>query len=145
MSVLLEGWRDIRLQKYAALAVIFVVVSALIAIPLRPLEESHGLVIEASDDLTFDVTHIDAHAGDEVELTLDNSHSSNTHTFVIDSMPVEGVHPESDAEGSVVSIEAEGGHETSVSFTPTEAGEYRFYCSVEGHAEAGMVGTLTVE
>lgn len=30
-------------------------------------------------------------------------------------------------------------------FTPMEAGEYEFYCSVEGHREAGMKGKLIVE
>jgi len=31
------------------------------------------------------------------------------------------------------------------SFTPTEPGRYRFYCSSLGHEAAGMVGVLVVE
>jgi plastocyanin len=37
---------------------------------------------------------------------------------------------------------AEGSDSTSVSL---KAGEYKFYCSVPGHRQAGMEGTLTVE
>jgi plastocyanin len=29
-------------------------------------------------------------------------------------------------------------------FTPTQAGEYRFYCHVDGHAKKGMTGSLVV-
>ena len=133
------------MQKYAALTVIFVVASALAAIPLRPLEGDHAIIVEASDELTFDVTRIEVEAGTEVEIILDNSHSDGNHTFVIDSMPAEDVHPESAVEDTVVHIEAEGGDEATVTFVPTEPGEYRFYCSLEGHAEAGMEGTLAVE
>lgn len=32
-----------------------------------------------------------------------------------------------------------------VEFTPTEAGEFEFYCSVGNHKAQGMVGTLVVE
>lgn len=31
-----------------------------------------------------------------------------------------------------------------VRFTPTEAGEYGFYCNVDGHMRKGMTGTLVV-
>jgi FtsP/CotA-like multicopper oxidase with cupredoxin domain len=30
-------------------------------------------------------------------------------------------------------------------FTPTEAGDYHFFCHVDGHAKKGMTGTLVVE
>jgi plastocyanin len=35
--------------------------------------------------------------------------------------------------------------DTDVAQFQVEAGEYTFYCSVEGHREGGMEGTLTVE
>ncbi len=36
-----------------------------------------------------------------------------------------------------------GGSQT-IEFTPSTPGEYEFYCTVAGHKEAGMVGTLVV-
>jgi uncharacterized cupredoxin-like copper-binding protein len=30
-------------------------------------------------------------------------------------------------------------------FTPTKPGTYEFFCTVAGHKEAGMVGTLVVK
>jgi len=33
----------------------------------------------------------------------------------------------------------------TVSFTPDQTGTYYFYCNVSGHAQAGMVGRLTVQ
>jgi nitrite reductase (NO-forming) len=52
------------------------------------------------------------------------------HDFTIDELDA---HVAADASDS-----AEGG------FTADETGTYTFYCSVEGHREAGMEGTLTV-
>ena len=38
-----------------------------------------------------------------------------------------------------------GGGSGTLEFTPTEPGEYEYYCTVPGHKEAGMLGTLVVE
>jgi uncharacterized cupredoxin-like copper-binding protein len=31
-----------------------------------------------------------------------------------------------------------------IEFTPSQPGEYEFFCSVPGHKEAGMRGTMVV-
>lgn len=41
-------------------------------------------------------------------------------------------------------VTADRGKSADVSFTPTQAGEYTFYCTVPGHREAGMRGRLLV-
>ncbi len=41
-----------------------------------------------------------------------------------------------------ISVEA-GGRQT-VTFTPAEAGRYEFFCTVPGHRDGGMIGTLVV-
>lgn len=42
-------------------------------------------------------------------------------------------------------LNVSSGNEAVVQFIPKEKGEYRFYCTVEGHEEMGMVGTFIVE
>ena len=48
------------------------------------------------------------------------------------------------AAGIPVHVAAATGHVGNVTFTPTEAGEYEYYCTVAGHKVSGMVGKLTV-
>lgn len=42
-------------------------------------------------------------------------------------------------------VSAEAGQSNKLGFTPSEAGEYEIYYSVEGHQEAGMVGKIVVK
>lgn len=47
--------------------------------------------------------------------------------------------------GFALHIAADAGTKALIEFTPEEAGEYTFYCTVEGHRQAGMEGKLIVE
>ncbi len=65
------------------------------------------------------------------------SHGAEHH---MDNMPMNGVDPDT----LPVHVAADVGHEGTVTFVPTEAGEYEFYCTVAGHKASGMVGKLIV-
>jgi plastocyanin len=88
------------------------------------------LTADPGGDLSFDKQELEAAAG-RVTITMDNP-SSVPH-----NVSIEG--PGVDEEGETVE---QGG--TSEVSAELEAGEYDFYCSVSGHREGGMEGTLTV-
>jgi plastocyanin len=93
---------------------------------------SSTLNVEASETaLAFDTTKLSAKAG---KVTIDfKNPSAIPHNVVIEESGKElaGFEPITEGEKS----------ETA----DLEAGTYTFYCSVPGHREAGMEGTLTVE
>lgn len=96
-------------------------------------EEPEASVVEipvADAGLAYAVTEATADAG---TITLRSVNPQVVpHNIAIDAPdPVEG---EVVTDGGVSEITVE-----------LEPGTYEFYCSVPGHREAGMVGTLTVE
>jgi uncharacterized cupredoxin-like copper-binding protein len=80
--------------------------------------------------MQFTQPELRAVAGETVALRLENSDPAG-HSFDIDELNVH--------------VSMPPGEPTLALFTPTEPGAYVFYCSVPGHREAGMVGTLVVE
>lgn len=70
-------------------------------------------------------------AGAPVTVNLNTTQSF--HDFVVEGM--------SGAATDAIGV----GASDSVTFTPTEPGEYTYYCSIGSHREMGMVGTLIVE
>jgi plastocyanin len=89
------------------------------------------LSAEPSGDFAFDTTELEAGSGN-VSLTMENP-SPVEHNV---SLEGEGV----DEEGETV-----GEGESSTVSAELQPGDYTFYCSVPGHREGGMEGTLTVE
>lgn len=85
--------------------------------------------IEASD-LAFDSEQVSASAG-EIEIELSNV-GAVEHDFVVE-----------EADDTHVVHTAPG--ETGTGTIELEPGTYTFYCSVPGHREAGMEGTLEVQ
>jgi plastocyanin len=79
--------------------------------------------------LAYDTTELTARAG---EITIEfTNESSMPHDVVL-----EGV------EGGATDVISEDTASVTVTLEP---GTYTFFCSVAGHREAGMEGTLTVE
>jgi uncharacterized cupredoxin-like copper-binding protein len=106
-------------------------------------------------NMSFTPSSFEVEAGVPVILSLDNQDALE-HDFSILEIAVESV-----SEPDVVSAEhqMEMGNEAMepelhvavkpsetnlLTFTPTKPGTYEFYCTVPGHNEAGMVGTMVV-
>lgn len=104
-------------------------------------------------DIAYDMNHIEVMAGQTVKLTLHNK-GALEHDFSIMEVPHTGEVMAEEAEHGAdghemtmdpeVHVAAPIGDSRSIEFTPSQPGEYEFFCTVEGHKEAGMVGTLVV-
>lgn len=93
------------------------------------MEEGQMFTVEGGN-FTFAPNEIRVKKGETVKILFKNV--EGFHDFVIDEFDVKTAQLQADME-------------EMVEFTPMEAGEYEFYCSVGKHREMGMVGTLIVE
>lgn len=102
--------------------------------PAQSAGGAGGTLTIAADEsaLAYDKTELETSAG-EVTIDFDNP-SPIPHDVVVrgqDGNDIGGTDVITQSEASVT--------------LDLEPGDYQFYCSVPGHEEAGMVGTLTVE
>ncbi len=107
------------------------------ATPVATQEEEDEADEAAAEEVTVEMVDIDFNPNEfsipattEVTVRLPNR-GEIVHNFHID--PLE-VHSE----------DVQPGGETTVTIN-AEAGDYEYYCSIPGHREAGMVGTVHVE
>jgi nitrite reductase (NO-forming) len=89
-----------------------------------------GLPALAAQNTKFDQSELHAKVGETLALRLENR-DNLSHSFDIDAFNLHVPLPANQSGAAV--------------FKPTQAGTYTFYCSLPGHREAGMVGTLIVE
>lgn len=112
---------------------------------------SQSIVVEMQD-IKFVPETITVQAGEIVELMLENT-GSLPHDFTIDQIDADHAYHESvevaghgeheDEFGMHHALE--GGHDLAMRLRVHEPGEYEFWCTVPGHRDAGMIGTLIVE
>lgn len=97
----------------------------------KSMNESDVEVIDVEGGMFyFKPNELEVEVGQPVKIVLTSV--EGMHDFVID---------EFNAKTTV----AKAGETVEVTFTPTKAGEYKFYCSVGEHRAQGMEGTLIVE
>jgi uncharacterized cupredoxin-like copper-binding protein len=87
-----------------------------------------GLI--TAENTTFVESNLSVRSGDVIGLFVINKDSAG-HSFDIDSL---GIH-----------VQLASNSTTAVTVTPTGPGSLEFYCSIPGHRNAGMVGTIAVE
>jgi uncharacterized cupredoxin-like copper-binding protein len=88
------------------------------------------LTADPGGALKFDKTQLNAKAG-KVTITMDNP-SSTPHAVEVEGNGVE----------EETKTLTQGSAKLTVDLKP---GKYEFYCPVDGHKDAGMKGTLTVQ
>jgi uncharacterized cupredoxin-like copper-binding protein len=103
-------------------------------------------------EFAFSPASVNVKVGQTVQLTLQNAGALD-HDFKSD-LPISNLvyqeadnEPDEQKENSrtgVMDVDFDKGKSARVTFTPTKAGTYTFYCDVQGHREAGMRGTIVV-
>lgn len=102
----------------------------------------------AAGELKFEPNQLEFTAGKRYKLVLGNP-SNQKHYFtakdfadVIWSQKVDAGNVE--VKGAIHELEIRPGAEAEWVFVPQKPGTYELHCSIAGHAEAGMVGTITI-
>ena len=105
-------------------------------------EVDQVIEIDMTDELRFSPSEINVSAGETVEFKLTNT-APSPHEFVLGPAhehSADQQHVEDNATGEIAP-----GESASVFWSFPEGGEVQFACYIDGHNEAGMTGTVTVE
>ena len=82
-------------------------------------------------DFKFEPNTLTVPAGKPVDVVFQNQSASSPHTFTITSLGFE--------------VKADPGATDSGTLKGLKPGTYQFICSIPGHAQLGMTGTLIVK
>ena len=132
------------------------VILSLLGVPLLAAcagtsQPTTEITVEAAD-FAYNPLSITIPAGEPVTLTLENN-GGVEHDFVIDTIDVTDVvasdsgpaeHHQMHQPEYDLHFFAKAGETSTLKFTAMQPGTYEIFCSIEGHKEAGMIGTLIV-
>jgi len=136
--------QDTRPLALAAVVTLVVGVGAWAAVSRLPPPQAHqhGAVASAAilaRDLAFSPATITLEYGQPVQLTLLNS-GSQEHDLTVADPEFAG----KAKTGAGLHIHTRAGESGSLLVTPLKRGEFKAYCSVPGHRDAGMVMLIVV-
>ena len=103
--------------------------------------------------MTYQPATIEVTAGQPVQITFQNmdsvDHDLSIMEFPMEMMgatqePMAGHDMGGMTEQPELHMAALMGQNAVLEFTPSKPGTYEFFCTVAGHKEAGMVGTMVV-
>lgn len=115
----------------------------------RNKHQNHSSAESPIPNMTIDVVTSDLHYYpneitvkrlESVELQLINNDDID-HDLEFLRIPHKEAEPNSD---SIIHVHAKPRSRSTLTFTPLLEGVYEFYCTIPGHKEGGMVGTLIV-
>ena len=87
-------------------------------------------------DLKFTPPTIQAKVGQPIKIVLENK-GAIEHDIAFPTI-------KADKPAATLRATAKPGQTVTLEFTPTAKGNYEYICTVPGHKEAGMKGTLNV-
>jgi uncharacterized cupredoxin-like copper-binding protein len=106
--------------------------------------EATSLSFNGFDIFTFAPATASANAESLVEVTL-NNRGVLEHSWTLVSADADpAAVTDGDALAGATTGVVASGESKTISFTAPAAGTYQFVCTIPGHAQEGMVGTLTV-
>ncbi len=105
------------------------------------------------NEFLYQPAEITIPANQPVTLVLINS-GAQEHDFVVEEIAVTDVKVEGDSGGAHhmhgvevdydLHVSTSAGGTSKLTFTATEPGAYKIFCSIQGHEIAGMIGELIV-
>ena len=103
--------------------------------------------IQAVDSLRFEPDEVSVDAGETIRFVLVNT-GGEDHEFVLGDESLQESHEMDGHEGhgddALAAVDLSPGSTVEVTVTFDEPGSLLYGCHVQGHYEAGMVGTVTV-
>ena len=136
------------MHKKVILSLIVVLLLAACAGTSQP---TTGITVKATD-FAYNPFSITIPAGEPVTLALENN-GDVEHDFVIDTIDVTDIvasdsgpaeHHQMHQPEYDLHFFAKAGETSTLKFTAMQPGTYVIFCSIEGHKEAGMIGSLIV-
>lgn len=109
--------------------------------------ESKEILISATD-YSYGPSSLSVDSQQAVTLKLVNEgeveHDLEVVGLTAEVMKSRGVHEHQNKQESIIHVHAKAGEEAEVTFKPLETGRFSFYCTIPGHKEAGMTGTIDI-